>query len=215
MRQPLTKYAIRNPEYLHINTKKDSFAYGLDQEWYPTLWQRRAGCGPTTASTLMLYFLQKEGPRTIHKEEVLPLMEELWKLVTPGIMGVHVVSQFTRGVASYLPKLPFALTEQTLSIPKTKGARPTLAQVVEFLSTSLLSDSPVAFLNLSKGSVTNLYEWHWVTLVGLEQEGEDKPVLVTLYDASQAWKIDLGLWLETTTRGGGFVSYHPVPLQGA
>lgn len=211
----MTKRAIRNPEYLHITTKEGSFAYGLDQEWYPTLWQRRAGCGPTTASNLMLYFLQRDKPRSMYKDETLPLMEDLWKLVTPGIMGVHLISQFTRGVDSYLPKLPFALTEQTLAIPKAKGARPSLTQVVEFLSASLLADSPVAFLNLSKGSVTNLYEWHWVTLVALEQEGEDKPVFVTLYDASLVWKIDLSLWLETTTRGGGFVSYHPTLLQEA
>lgn len=211
----MTKYAIRNPEYLYITTDEGSFAYGLDQEWYPTLWQRRAGCGPTTASNLMLYFLQRDKPRSMYKDETLPLMEDLWKLVTPGIMGVHLISQFTRGVDSYLPKLPFALTEQTLAIPKAKGARPSLTQVVEFLSASLLADSPVAFLNLSKGSVTNLYEWHWVTLVALEQEGEDKPVFVTLYDASLVWKIDLSLWLETTTRGGGFVSYHPTLLQEA
>ena len=173
------------------------------------LWQRRAGCGPTTASTLMLYHQQKQSPRVIEREEAVVLMQQLWSLVTPGIMGVHLVSQFTKGVGIFLPKLPFALTEQTLKIPKSKEKRPSLAQVVDFLVASFEADSPVAFLNLSKGSLANLDEWHWVTLVAVEQEGEGEPVYATLYDAALTWKIDLGLWLESTTRGGGFVSYLP------
>ena len=120
------------------------------------LWQRRAGCGPTTASNLMLYFQQKQSPRQIDKEEALLLMQELWSLVTPGIMGVHLLSQFTTGVEAFLPKFPFALTAQTLKIAKVKEKRPSLAQVVDFLVSSFEADSPVAFLNLSKGSLKNL-----------------------------------------------------------
>jgi len=136
-------------------------------------------------------------------------MQELWSLVTPGIMGVHLVGQFTKGVGVFLSKVPYAMTEHILKIPKAKKKRPSLATVVDFLVASFDADSPVAFLNLSKGSLTNLDEWHWVTLVAVEQEGER--VYATLYDAALTWKIDLGLWLETTTRGGGFVSYRPAP----
>lgn len=209
MRLALSKYAIHNPEYLHIHDKDGSFAYGSDQEWYPTLWQRRAGCGPTTASNIVLYFLQKQNPRTMYREDALVVMQEMWKLVTPGIMGVHLTSQFTRGVDAYLPSLPMALAAKELKIPKAKGQRPSLASVADFLAASFTADCPVAFLNLSKGSLTNLYEWHWVTIVGMEQDREGGRVLATLYDDSQIWEIDLGLWLETTSRGGGFVSYQP------
>lgn len=162
----------------------------------------------------MLYFQQRQAPRKARKEDALVLMQELWGLVTPGIMGVHLISQFTKGVEEFLPKLPFALTERTLKIAKAKGKRPSLSCVVDFLVTSFTDDSPVAFLNLSKGALKNLDEWHWVTLVGIEQE-EGQPVYATVYDASLTWKIDLGLWLETTTRGGGFVSYHPALSQEA
>ncbi len=96
-----------------------------------------------------------------------------------------------------------------MKIAKAKGERPSLANVVDFLVSSFEADSPVAFLNLSKGALPNLDEWHWVTLVGVEQQGEGERVYATLYDASLTWKIDLGLWLETTTRGGGFVCYLP------
>lgn len=205
----MIKSAIKHPEYLYIHESEGLFSYGLDQEWFPMLWQRKAGCGPTTASTLMLYFLQQEKMQKISKEEALLLMQQLWKLVTPGIMGVHLISQFTRGVDSFLPRISSTLKAKTLLIPKVETRRPSLDQVVEFLVSSFEADSPVAFLNLSKGALTNLDEWHWVTLVAVEQEGEDKPVLATLFDASLQWKIDLGLWLASTTRGGGFVSYHP------
>jgi hypothetical protein len=157
----------------------------------------------------MLYFQQKQNPRLLEKEEALLMMQELWRLVTPGIMGVHLLSQFTKGVEAFLPKVPYALKEQTLKIAKAKGERPSLANVVDFLVSSFEADSPVAFLNLSKGALPNLDEWHWVTLVGVEQQGEGERVYATLYDASLTWKIDLGLWLETTTRGGGFVCYLP------
>ncbi len=173
------------------------------------LWQRRAGCGPTTASNLMLYFQQRHTPRKLQKDEVLLMMQQMWSLVTPGIMGVHLLSQFTKGVEVFLPKLPFSLQVETLKIAKAKEERPSLKQVVRFLVASFDADSPVAFLNLSKGSLKNLDEWHWVTIVGVEQEREGEPVYAILYDASMTWKIDLGLWLETTTRGGGFVSYLP------
>jgi len=211
VRQSLIKSAIHNPEYLRIHDKRGTFSFGLDQEWYPMLWQRRAGCGPTTASNLMLYYQQRQIPRLVEKEEALLLMQELWGLVTPGIMGVHLLSQFTKGVGVFLPKLPNAMCEQTLKIPKAKGKRPSLGKVVDFLVSSFEADSPVAFLNLSKGTLSNLDEWHWVTLIAVEQEGEGEPVYATLYDAALTWKIDLGLWLETTTRGGGFISYLPVP----
>ncbi|HAF85922.1 MAG TPA: hypothetical protein DCG32_06070, partial [Sphaerochaeta sp.] len=89
----MIKSTIHNPENLYIHDKGGGFVYGSDQEWYPTLWQRRAGCGPTTASNLMLYFQQKQNPRLLEKEEALLMMQELWRLVTPGIMGVHLLSQ--------------------------------------------------------------------------------------------------------------------------
>lgn len=209
----MIKSSIHNPEYLYIHDSVGTFAYGSDQEWYPMLWQRRAGCGPTTASNLMLYFQQRQNPRLIQRDEAILMMQEVWKLVTPGIMGVHLLSQFTKGVAIFMPSLPFDLTERTLKIPKGKDKRPSLAAVLDFLVSSFEADSPVAFLNLSKGSLPNLDEWHWVTLVAVEQEGEGEAVYATVYDAGLTWKIDLGLWLESTTRGGGFVSYLSAPKE--
>ena len=32
---------------------------GADQDWYRTVWQQRAGCGPTTASVLLAYLCLK------------------------------------------------------------------------------------------------------------------------------------------------------------
>lgn len=177
------------------------------------LWQRRAGCGPTTASNLMLYFQQRLHPKRVQKEEAIQLMQEMWKLITPGIMGVHLLSQFTKGFDAYLASTSFELQAHTLKISRAKERRPSLSEVVDFLISSFKADSPVAFLNLSRGSLTNLDEWHWVTLVGIEGEEEGQGVSVTVYDAALSWKIDLGSWLESTTRGGGFISYRPSASQ--
>lgn len=206
---------VTHPEYLYIYDQKGSHAYGADQEWFPLLWQRRAGCGPTTASNLMLYFLQKDNTKELTKDDALTVMQALWKLVTPGIMGVHLLSQFTKGVDEYVSKLPKNFEKQTLKIARAKERRPSLAEVYQFLADSFEADSPVAFLNLSKGALKNLDEWHWVTLVGVEQQDETSSVYATVYDASKEWKIDLGLWLESTTRGGGFVSYRVIESEEA
>lgn len=202
---------LKNPELLHIKESDGHIYFGADQEWYPTLWQRRAGCGPTTASQLILYFQNKGSIASLlnvqDKESMVRLMERVWTFVTPGIMGLHLISQFTEGVDNYLKSISSSLAEQTLQIPRSENKRPPFSQVVDFLVSSLQADSPVAFLNLSRGSLTNLDEWHWVTIVEVEQDTEDSDLYATIYDAGTYWKINMTQWYETTKRGGGLVSY--------
>ena len=205
------KITLNNPSSLHIVEPNGHTYYGADQEWYPTLWQRRAGCGPTTATQLLLYFQNKgsigTSTRVVDKESLVALMENVWRFVTPGIMGLHLISQFTEGVDNYLKSLSSSLVKQTLQIPRSEDKRPPFSRVVDFLVTSLQADSPVAFLNLSRGSLTNLDEWHWVTIVAVEQDREESDLYATIYDAGNHWKINMTLWYQTTKRGGGLVSY--------
>ena len=35
-------------------------SWGANQEWYGDLWQRKAGCGPTAAASLIFYQMQKQ-----------------------------------------------------------------------------------------------------------------------------------------------------------
>lgn len=178
--------------------------YGFDQEWYSKLWQRRAGCGPTTASTLISYNTNRVQGGS--KAASVVLMEELWGYVTPGIMGVHTVAHFTRGLREYLVKKHLGFEIAALSVPIDRANRPSFAQVREFLVSRLEADQPIAFLNLNNGEAENLDPWHWVTIVGIEQHKTDGPFFAHVYDAGARFLVNLSLWYETTTRPGGFAS---------
>ncbi len=85
-------------------------------------------------------------------------------------MGVHLVSQFTKGLSTALPEQHIDGEVVSMSLPKSREVRPPFSMVVEFIKESLLLDQPVAFLNLHHGDVMNLDSWHWVTIVGLDAE---------------------------------------------
>ncbi len=91
---------LKHPEYLTIVDETGMRYHGADQEWFPLVWQRKAGCGPTTASNLVLYNRHQASP--IGKTDMVRLMENMWNHITPGIMGVHLVSIFTKGLDEHL-----------------------------------------------------------------------------------------------------------------
>ena len=51
-------HSLTHPERLTITGPQGETYQGGDQEWYRDLWQRRAGCGPTTAAALLSYLSQ-------------------------------------------------------------------------------------------------------------------------------------------------------------
>ncbi len=197
-------------EQLHLIDGEGHVHHGADQEWYPLSWQRRAGCGPTAASQLLLYNSRRHpelGLRSVaDKEEMVTLMEEVWNYITPGIMGVHLVSHFTRGLERYLSDRKIDLAVTSLAIPKQREARPSFTEVVAFITSRLEAGQPVAFLNLGSGGIQNLDPWHWVTVVGLYQVREESPVMLNIYDAGNSFPIEFSTWYELTGRASGFVS---------
>ena len=52
-------YKLSHPEYLTLTGPDGTRYRGGDQEWYHDLWQRRAGCGPTTAAALLSYLKEE------------------------------------------------------------------------------------------------------------------------------------------------------------
>jgi hypothetical protein len=66
---------------------------------------------------------------------------------------------------------------------------------------------PVAFLNLCNGEETNLERWHWVTVISVEYEEIKQGVFLSIMDEGMIKRINLALWYETTTLGGGFVYF--------
>ena len=201
---------IHNKELLHIFGPPTT--YGANQMWYSGMWKRRAGCGPTVCSHLMWYLSQTR-PNCknlcLHNGSTrlgfACLMEDIWRYVTPGMRGLNSTSAFMDGAVLYGKERNVMLGCRVLNISPSKNERPPYAAVFHFVLSALLSNLPVAFLNLSNGVLQNLDNWHWVTLVGVD---DDKKTAF-MYDQGRAAEIRLEDWLETTTLGGGFVVLEP------
>ncbi len=202
---------IRHPEYFQIFSEDESTKlFGCDQEWYRSHWQRISGCGPTAASNLMYYISRSKQVAsgvnmTNNKEKCLTLMEKVWAYVTPTQQGVDTTKRFVDSLGGYLDELQLKADLHVLNIAKDIKNHPTVEDVVMFLDQAMRSDAPVAFLNLCNGDETTLEEWHWVTIISLEYNEDTSQVYVEIIDESQVKRINLSLWLSTTTRGGGFV----------
>ena len=187
-----------NYDYLLIDDKY----YGGNQEWYSNIFHKKAGCGPTTASTITMY----ESKNKYSKEEFIKLMDNMWNYITPGMMGLNKIEYFDEGYNKYIKDNKLNLKETNiLNISKSKDERPNIEELYEFLNNSIKLDHPVAFLNLDNGKETKLDAWHWVTIVGIEHDGNH--LIATITDEGLLKKIDLTLWLNSTTKEGGFIYF--------
>lgn len=201
-------YGLKNLEMLSIPAPGGEMYSGGSQEWYRQFWRRMSGCGPTSASNLVWY-LTRSRPWAAPLWEVgdggmdsfLQLMNTMFEYVKPGYKGVNSTGIFKNGVLRYGQDRGVPLSVRILDIPDRKELRPDFQQVASFLQKALEEDLPAAFLNLSNGKMLNLDSWHWVTLVGLTPEQGTTVML----DQGKSSRIDLALWLQTTTQGGGFV----------
>jgi len=128
-------------------------------------------------------------------------MSEMYTFVTPGIQGVNNSSIFTDGISRYLAKAGICFNPLVLEIPGKSGERPYIDVVLEFIESALRSDAPVAFLNLSNGSLGNLESWHWVTIIAIETD----TMHVEFCDYGNVHEIDIYEWLRTSRLGGAFI----------
>ena len=208
------KTALKHPEHFILSGSHGEPVWGCNQDWYPRNWQRRAGCGPTTATNLLIYH-QRAGRIQLRDQlgttdEALDVMQQLWHHVKPTLRGVHTPGIFQFGLKRLLQEMARELDDAqiqlepvSLLIPRQARLRPTLAQVTDFIAEGLAQDSPVAFLNLHNGSLKKLDRWHWVTLTSLDVRANTAEAEVC--DNTNRFAIDLQAWYETTLLGGGFV----------
>lgn len=207
-----------NTEYFKINEENSNkIYYGCSQEWYRNFWQRRAGCGPTTATNLIIYLMNSNKLNESNKSKYkydkyncILQMEEMWKYVTPTLKGVNTTKILYEGLYSFARDNKLAAEYKYIDIPSEKNIRPTLTEVLNFISVSLEKNAPVAFLNLSNGDEKHLDNWHWVTIISLEFENENENenrAVVEIVDEGRIKKIDFTLWYNTTILGGGLVSF--------
>lgn len=184
--------------------------YGCDQRWFATERQRSSGCGPSVASSILLYLNR---PRSANDKELCcknkctAFMEEVWEYVTPKEKGIHTTEMFCESLQSYVLSKGLKLEFFCCDIPEEKLARPAISEIAFFLETAFLRDIPVAFLNLCNGSEENLDRWHWVTVISMGYEESEKSVIIHFLDEGIIKAINLALWRDTTTLGGGFVYF--------
>lgn len=204
--------SLLHPEYVAISGPDGVVTQGADQDWFPTVWQQRAGCGPTTASVIAAYLARAHPDlRPLCPEDVgertafQALMCRMWEYVTPVMYGLNRPEMMRDGFAAYAKAQGVALSPAMLAVPAARTRRPGYEEVARFVGGSLARECPVAFLNLHNGGIKGLDGWHWVTIVGLED------TRAVILDSGARLEIDLALWLARTRRRGGFVA----PLGGA
>src|SRR5665647_692537 len=203
--------SISNLELLKFTDEdNDNIYFGCDQEWYPTEWQKKSGCGPATACNLLLYlkYLKLNDENVINnssKEFALLQMEEVWRYITPSENGIATTKMFCRELDNYYKSKGLEIDCYSFEIPKEKYLRPDFKDALRFIENAMLADSPVAFLNLCNGDILALDRWHWVSIVSLEFDENGKAANVEIIDEGIINKIDFNLWYNTTKIGGGLV----------
>lgn len=200
---------IKHLEWLQLKTN-NPLLYGYNQDWYRTSFQKTRGCGPTAATMLLLYLNQREAEPLPYQNHniaaITTVLENVWNFVTPGwLLGLNSTEKFCSGMKDLLAhyRLPWQCHELVITASRSKRA--SLTKVVTFLEDGIASDCPIAFLNLHKGRVTTLESWHWIALVALSYDPIQDRYMGTCYDGGYSITFDVGLWLETTKLGGGFV----------
>ena len=201
------RISILHPEYLTVSGPDGEAYRGADQEWFPTPWQRRAGCGPTAAAVITAYLGQTvpgwenlfpEG--SMKRAAFAAHMCRVWEYVTPGPHGLNRPEVFAAGLDAYGAARGVPLRAKVMELPARRSERPDWTVWAGFIRAALERDRPVAFLNLCNGKVKELDWWHWVTIVALEGSA------ATILDSGREFPIDLERWLATTRKRGGVVT---------
>lgn len=205
---------IRRPELLLVDAADEAgIAYGCDQDWYEDAWQRRAGCGPCTAASIMFYLgrsypelarLYSRGSGT--QSDFSHLMHEVWQFVTPGRMGVNEAHMLSRGAEKYAGLKGLTLVGHEQKVPGLYQSRAPLPQLTQFIRQGLEQDCPVAFLNLSNGSLDNLESWHWVTVTAMLRDPQDQ-ILLVISDSGELKTVNMSQWFSSSLLGGALVYF--------
>lgn len=156
-------------------------AYGGNQDWFPTEWARKAGCGSTSGANLAAYYaarfpamraLYRGDAAAFSQPEYVACMEELYGYMTPGIMGFPYAGRFARRFVE------FAADHGVTLRAGGCGCLRSAEQAIAFVQNALQDGHPLALLILHhRAPELREDNWHWVTITGcIEQVG--RPAIV-------------------------------------
>ena len=209
---------LKKPELLYVPDEQGSKFFGGNQYWYPKGdFVPGGACGATTASNILAYILltrpellekaKNEGldglskpPIKTSKADFIGFMKKVYRYFSPSIIGLHA-PYFLKGMQKLSEQYGFSMSAKKLSIPVRNMKRPPFSDVIKFIRAALEADIPVAYLILSTGGVQNLYKWHWVTIIGLDNKNKK----IRILDNTQASWVELDAWLEKSRLGGAFI----------
>lgn len=200
---------LKNIESIHYTDDASTLSYGLNQDWYSTIWKRQAGCGPTVASTIHCYLtanrlIKQDDDCSNHKKR-LKLMNLMWSYITPTFSGVSSTFLFEKKFQQFTQEKHIPSVFDSIIIVKQKNQRESLEKVINFISQAITADCPIAFLNLDHGNQTEIDSWHWTIIVGIKQNNLQS-YEVDVIDNGTLKRLNLSSWYQTTRLGGGFVS---------
>lgn len=206
--------SISRPELLNITDEAtQQISFGGNQEWYREERPRRAGCGPTTAATILSYLaLTQPSLRALYpaasnqRSHFLHLMEEVYEYVTPGNMGLNRTELFAEGVVRFAHDRGISLTPHVFLVQSNMTRkRASVEQLTAFVREGLVADCPIGFLNLAKGRELNLQRWHWITITAAKLG--DRSLIAGASDEGLHRTFNLRLWYLSTRLRGGLVYF--------
>lgn len=202
------RYQIKDVHALRVlDNQANRVFIGGDQDWYPTEWQRRSGCGPTTVTNIIAYLTRDKNTTDttpFSKETYVAMMEDVWNYVTPTRGGIPTANLLLQGVSQLMEAKGYQYRSDYVDIIPSENSID--GDVVKnFLIEHIRKDIPVALLTLDIGNEPALDEWHWVTIVGVD--GQENDITVEIVDCGEIKQANLGLWLSTTNKGGGLAGF--------
>ncbi len=194
------KAKIKNIDLMKVKDNENIY-YGFSQEWYKDIWQQKAGCGATVASSIINYYNQIDNFKEVEIADAVKIMEELWYYLLPTYYGLNSVKLFYDGIKNYYNNKEVIIDYINVDIKN----KPSLDEIINFIGKELSEDRPVAFLNLCNGEEKNLDKWHWVVVVEIFKENGE--YFLNIIDDKKIKKINLSLWYGTMTNDAGFITF--------
>ena len=215
---------LKYPELLAVADDSGTLSVGGDQHWYPDEgFIPRGACGATVASSAFAYLLRlrprlyataesaglcglapplsiTEPIKPSTKTGYLGFMKQVYRFFYPR-MGGLMADMFVEGAGGLVREYGLPIAAEFLKIPITRAKRPSFDEVSAFIKTSLEVGAPAAFLILSNGCVENLDTWHWVTILGIDEDAG----AIELADNREVMQARLDTWLDTSIMGGALV----------
>ena len=167
-----------------VNEDGQTVGYGGNQDWYPLNWQRRAGCCATNAANMAAFYgLFRPGMEAMYtgsrerigQKEYLTLMEDMYRRMTPGVMGYPYLAKAGKRFVEYAAERGIFLK------PVAHCHWQHWREAFSVIQQAIDADRPVGMLILfHRAEELKDDIWHWITVTGytVPTEPGEKPMVI-------------------------------------